>query len=749
MFVPELKIENKLQRGDTVNLYVFQDRRKKETLSFQEDASDHYESPYQLTEGCIYEYEFESDKYQLLEDNDVINNSVSHSNTSRGTISTGIYVGRLNIDIIDTNTKSKVGKIYFEVRSIKADYRTDYQTMLGDITNCCVDLIMQQSSPVTQPFVVDSSSDPKTLYQRFAFVQSIVLSENFDNAINLIQNNPVSRWDDTIEEVSITHVRRINSSSIQQLARSNNRVHVNCSNIPFNTLPKSIQIPSKKDTTDIAENRFIKFALESFLAFCSMVHECDNAGARLKSESQLVCDKLNSYLAFPLFRNISQLRYLPLNSPVLQRKEGYREILQKWLMFDLAASLTWEGGDDVYEAGKRDVAVLYEYWIFFKLLDIFTKKFQIIPTEKDKLLSFDNNKLSLNLMQGKACIIDGTYKAHERLLHVSFCYNKTFSGTKDYERQGSWTSQMRPDYTLSIWPEGLHEDRNKAEEIAEKEDLITHIHFDAKYRIEHITFDYQDKLSDLKVQEEKGYYKRADMLKMHSYKDAIKRTAGAYILYPGTENSVITNYHEIIPGLGAFAISPKTYDESLKYFNKFIDDVIENFLDRTSQRERMAYEKYNVLQEPSVHLSIQYPEQIGENRGNFPSNTYVIVGYYKSKEHLEWCIKNKKYNVRIGAGTGSVKIIPELISAKYLLLYHEDDQIMFKITSKGPTIWSKQDLLRKQYPGKPTQDFYCMFDISQDIDMQFTSIKCGNKILSIFRNSTYTPTVVKMSEIFL
>ena len=64
---------------------------------------------------------------------------------------------------------------------------------------------------------------------------------------------------------------------------------------------------------------------------------------------------------------------------------------------------------------------------------------------------------------------------------------------------------------------------------------------------------------------------------MHAYKDAIRRTGGAYILYPGTENQVIHGFHEIIPGLGAFAISPKDYDKSIQAFLTFLDDVVDNF----------------------------------------------------------------------------------------------------------------------------------------------------------------------------
>ena len=40
---------------------------------------------------------------------------------------------------------------------------------------------------------------------------------------------------------------------------------------------------------------------------------------------------------------------------------------------------------------------------------------------------------------------------------------------------------------------------------------------------------------------------------MHAYKDAIRRTGGAYILYPGeSEEWRKIGFHEVIPGLGAF-----------------------------------------------------------------------------------------------------------------------------------------------------------------------------------------------------
>ena len=80
--------------------------------------------------------------------------------------------------------------------------------------------------------------------------------------------------------------------------------------------------------------------------------------------------KLDGYLSQTFFKDVSRPTSLKLNSPVLQRKSGYREVLSTWLQFDLAAKLVWKGGDDVYKAGKRDIATLYEYWLLVVTSDV-------------------------------------------------------------------------------------------------------------------------------------------------------------------------------------------------------------------------------------------------------------------------------------------------------------------------------------------------------------------------------------------
>ena len=123
----------------------------------------------------------------------------------------------------------------------------------------------------------------------------------------------------------------------------------------------------------------VPIALEVFLQFCNdclIAFQKHNYSKNIL-EAQVLIEKIESHLFHPVFKEIERPTTLKLNSTVLQRKSGYRELLTAWLQFDLAAKLIWKGGEDVYKAGKRDIAILYEYWLFFVLYDLMNTKFKL------------------------------------------------------------------------------------------------------------------------------------------------------------------------------------------------------------------------------------------------------------------------------------------------------------------------------------------------------------------------------------
>lgn len=485
-------------------------------------------------------------------------------------------------------------------------------------------------------------------------------------------------------------------------------------------MPTKIKVNSKTETVDTFENRFVKHALISFQSLCNDFKEKAKGNNRLKSEAVLLIDKLEHYLGHSIFKEISDLTTLPLNSPVLQRKEGYRELLRVWLMLDLAAKVVWRGGEDVYSGNKRDVAVLYEYWLFFKLLDLVKEVFKIEPENIENLIKPTDDGLGLQLRQGQYLPLKGVYSSQTRKLNVEFSYNKTFSGQKAYPDGGSWTHSLRPDYTLSIWPYGI------TAETAEREELIVHLHFDAKYKVEKLVEILGDdtSLNQEKTEQKKGIYKRADLLKMHTYKDAIRRTAGAYVLYPGTEGQYIKfGFHELIPGLGAFAIRPSKTDDGSKQLKDFLYDVVAHFENRASQRENMSYKVFETYRNPSAApLNVLLPEAVGENRSLVPDETYVLVGFYKNAAHLKWILDKKLYNARTDSTRGSLRLGPGETLAKYLLLHSSQELItnkLFKITEQGPRVFSKETLIKKGYPSEPSQNYYLVYKVEEVTDKEF------------------------------
>jgi predicted component of viral defense system (DUF524 family) len=692
-------------------------------------AIENNEARFQLVEGCYYDYQINKEQFLL---GDIGENIIQqHKRISNiGTISPNIFVGTLEIPLLKKGNLEKYKSIDLEVRSKKSNYRDDYRDMLELITEKCTDLLLQSNSPVSHHFDVDYSKDNQTLYQKFAFIKSIINSAEFKDAVHKIVTAPVAKWSETHEEKDIRSVRRFSNNNVKELIKGGKRTNLPSGHYlesyGLKTLPERITSVRKTDSVDTPENRFIKYALETFLKFCSDINKAAPKESKLDSESKILIRELESQLHHSVFKDISRPTTLKLNSPILQRKEGYREVLRTWLMFELAAKLIWHGGEDVYGAGKKDIATLYEYWLFFKLLELFQEVFAIDPKDVSELIKPSTDGLNLQIKQGKFTALKGMFETDTRKLNIQFNYNRSFSGKKKYPDSGSWTTTLRPDYTLSFWPFGI------SEKEAERQELIVHVHFDAKYKIANLTdFIEQNTSKDLdeeKTENKKGIYKNADLIKMHAYKDAIRRTGGAYVLYPGDKSLNRKGFHEIIPGLGAFPVRPSKNDSGIGELKAFIIEIIEHFVNRASQREKIAFRTFDVYKnEPNKENEVNeaLPETYGENRNLIPDDTFVLVGFYKT-ENLDWIIKSGLYNARADSKRGSLRLGPGEAGAKYLLLHSSGEtktSRLLKITETGPRVFSKKTLIDKGYPSEPSQDYYLVYKVEEISDVELQNQK--------------------------
>ena len=127
-------------------------------------------------------------------------------------------------------------------------------------------------------------------------------------------------------------------------------------------------------------------------------------------------------------------------------------------------------------------------------------------------------------------------------------YKCPFKPSKTYENGdfSIYSEKLDPDYTIKLEYNGT----------------TKFIQFDAKYRLKD------------------GTYIKEDIYKMHTYKDAINDTLGAYILYPGENKPKIHSETDGDFGsVGAFSLKPGTTANNKKEIKEFIEKFIGNWLE--------------------------------------------------------------------------------------------------------------------------------------------------------------------------
>jgi hypothetical protein len=272
---------------------------------------------------------------------------------------------------------------------------------------------------------------------------------------------------------------------------------------------------------------------------------------------------------------------------------------------------------------------------------------------------------------------------------------------------------MRPDFTLSFWPAEFTPDQ------AERQELIVHVHFDAKYRVETISElfgESTEDLSEVKKEQTQGRYKRADLLKMHAYKDAIRRSAGAYILYPGTANRLWYGYHEILPGLGAFAVRPGPNERfGTLALSNFLRQVVAHLVDRASQRELGTYRTYETFRNPPgpvVSNLLPEKDQHGE-RPPPPAMDLVLIAEVPDQSVIDWTVTRSLAAIRL-----DIVVDAQLFQARHALLWERDKGVargLWRILTRSVRLVISDELVAMAYPGPvTTHRSYALFRVGRD-----------------------------------
>jgi hypothetical protein len=716
------------------------------------EASALGEHPVQLRERGRYIYRIDSEETGLVlkEARGVTRNPGA---VGSGEIEPGDHCGILPLIVVRSGDEKLVGTASVEVRSVKMHYREHYRGMLSSIAERCAGLLLDSRAATQLRFSSEWRKNRGSLEQQLEFLRHILESGEFQCAIDEVLRNPHRLLENEQRVQPVGRPFKAGRDFARQVGKAGDRVALPPGHVLRNgsraitSLPARIQVSVRRDFLDTAENRFVKMVLVEFRDFlvevAMFIGRDSEAGAnaentRLVSDTRRLQARLEALLGRGFFPEVERPDWLPLGSPVLQRKAGYREVLHLWLQFHAGAQLAWDSGGEIWQGGSRNVAALYEYWLFFELESLFRSKFSCDEKLHSILLEKENGLPRLRLKRGvelKTPVGGVWSRAATRPLKAEFHFNKKFNRSGDHGVAGSWTRGVQPDYTVSIWPAEF----SKAE--AERCEVMVHVHFDAKYRVESVQTMFgkeeDDELIQDRAQTETSRStaaKYSDLLKMHAYRDAIRRTAGAYVLYPGNpgdgkrfEEFDLSKFHEILPGLGAFAIRPRADGtaDGMQELSRFLDDVIEHLANRATERERVSFyqaESYRVQEAPVSYGALQLDERDGlseSKRALPPADHFVVVAWYDSQAQLDWTRKTGQVTVRLGDRPGTWRVPPEFASARHVLLRSHDRTIaagLWKLADNEPgyKIFTADDLNRAGYPSGASGEIYAVFKVEED-----------------------------------
>lgn len=568
--------------------------------------------PLRLKETYQYIMELDNKDLSICIPSELEAKQINHNTWSFKVIN---YLGRVTFRILDING-IEIQNINLEIVPVKIDYEKDYTQLTEEIADFCSELLLDYASPTSLTFEEDLTKTAQTPLEQFIFIRKFCNSENLEYLLSAIKNNP-DRILESEDEYKNFGTAPLSSSFYKApFSKGQNWYH----NQEYGYIPMTATATRKFDSYDTLANRFIKYALQVFENICdSLLLRINNTELTYYKEARLLKANIELFLNDSFFDEISDLTSMPINNQVLQKREGYYQIFNAFNMLDIAYKLDWKGNNKVYEGQARNIALLYEYWLVFKFVQILTNlggSFNTSNVPNKSLIQIkSNDELLISLEEGRSSVLSLIFKNNN--IKVNFYYNRTFSSNdfKGTMYAGSYSRDFRPDYSLAFFPAWFDN-----EEDAIQKGEVSYVHFDAKYRLTDLSSIIGDRFSQTNFEDEKkletiNTYKRGDLLKMHTYNDAIRKTIGSYVLYPGSQKDGVkySVYDEILPGVGAFAIKPSNEDYGKKVLEDFLKDIIEFKSSQSSRYFRKDYFENIIIQSPT------------ESKASIPSHKYTIA----------------------------------------------------------------------------------------------------------------------------
>jgi len=452
------------------------------------------------------------------------------------------YVGTGFFDV-ETKNHDTV-RIPFEVRSKKIGYRKDYARMLADIAEYSALLLLNSKTPLYTSFNI-SDSPVEIQYETFLILEYLFREDWFPELYEYLRGNiktemKIKQEDEMSAMAVVTdQLDLIEMTAVSNLSRCDGGV------IGNRYAPINVKLNTLTDTIDTPENRTIKDLLLTIGRIIEQLEVSPLAedGTYTAYKLKQIKSRMSEYLADDWMDDVGDLTSIPYNSSTLQKRYGYAELFEMYLV--LYSGIQLNDSKDLLEGHNKRMSTLYEYWAYLRLFDCLRSMSlnapQIRPEKEGTGYSIIRDSCSEPFI---IPVIDADAE-----IEVKLFYNRGFLS----ESTENLEMIFRPDYTLIVCPKTL----------LDKSRFI--IHFDAKYKSRVLDID-----SDERKKAHRRVYKSEDVHKMHTYQNAINGSWGSYVLYPGDVDKVFFEKYDFseklpgIPSVGVVSLMPGYSSQNLK-----------------------------------------------------------------------------------------------------------------------------------------------------------------------------------------
>ena len=442
-----------------------------------------------------------------------------------------------------------------EVELVTRKFRQDqFDAMLRELTDSATTLPFSAGEVAAGRYSVSTAPHDKVLYHAFVYLRYILSDRAPEHvrllpALEMIVREPHRLWHSHRRDVPIEAMTRVDTHTPLDLltrpgtavaAPSLSPAGARLAELLGWRLPEAVSERKIRPTTDTPENRFVKAFIGQARTIIGRMRSAVSSPEPDAFRRNLLrdCDRMEASL-MPIARHsmweeVGRMVRIPFSSTVLQRRRGYRRVLRHFSRIRLAPMipLDKDGMRDLLEL--KNIALLYELWTFFRLVHEISAVLGSPPVRSGRPAS---DLFQTDFGAG------GTFEWDPG---VRLVYNQRFSRSRTGQAESySYSVPLIPDIALQVAGgpyAGLHL-------------------FDAKFRVHALAdvglaADGKDH-DDPKAKERAGSFKRADIYKMHAYRDGIPDARSVWILYPGEEFRFFGTPEDDGPSGGQVVSSPE------------------------------------------------------------------------------------------------------------------------------------------------------------------------------------------------